>query len=135
MTTTARDTLREFMTRIGDPATARQAFELVAEDFVANEPGSLPYRGQHHGPRGLRGLLRQINEHFEISIENVQVTDAGPDRALADVRIRLASRTTGRKLSTRVLELYRVENGKLVSLDVFYQDTYALVALLDEDGQ
>ncbi|MEU6008334.1 nuclear transport factor 2 family protein [Streptomyces sp. NPDC047453] len=135
MTTSARDTLSEFMTRIGDPATARQAFELVAEDFVANEPGSLPYRGQHHGPRGLRGLLRQVNELFALSIESVRVTDAGPDRALADVGIRLASRTTGKQLGTRVLELYRVRDGKLVELDVFYQDTHALVALLDEGGR
>ncbi|WP_327241827.1 nuclear transport factor 2 family protein [Streptomyces sp. NBC_01320] len=131
MTARAQDVLQEFMTRLGDPATIRQAFDLVAEEFVAHEPDSLPYRGEHHGPRGMRALLRQINELFELTVQDVRVSGAGDGRALADVELRVRSRSSSSEIVTRVLELYQIKDGKIVGLDVFYRDTHALLGLLE----
>jgi len=120
--------LGQFLARLAEPTTARDAFTLVADDFVAHEPVSLPYGGEHHGADGFRKLLGAINRLFLLEVKDLHVRGCG-DIAFADVDMRFTSQANGQVLDTRVVELYTIRDGKIAGLHVFYQDTKAMTAL------
>jgi ketosteroid isomerase-like protein len=118
--------VEKFFDDLRDPARHARAFDVVAPDFVAHEARSLPFGGDHHGPEGFRLLLRDIGALLKLDVRGVTICDAG-DLVMVDVDAVLTCRRNGRVLDTRIVELYRVENGLMRRGDVFYQDTKALI--------
>ncbi|MFC5853687.1 nuclear transport factor 2 family protein [Streptomyces chlorus] len=122
-------TLSEFLRLLAARETMRQALSMVADDFVALEPASLPYGGAYHGPTGLLDMLRAVNSVVRLDIEDIRLSDAG-DLVMARVEVTLVVRDTGERLRTRIVELYTVAEGSIRKLDVFYHDTAAVHRLL-----
>lgn len=122
-------TLSTFLRLLASRETMRQALSLVADDFVAREPASLPYGGAYHGPAGLLDMLRAVNSVVRLDIEDIRLSDAG-DLVMARVEVVLVARDTGETLRTRIVELYTVAEGSIRKLDIFYHDTAAVHRLL-----
>ena len=99
-------------------------------DVVFSEADSLPYGGEHKGIDGILKLFTTVVEQFDFAIEDYSLADAGEfvvNRATAT----FTARSTGRSLTTDVIELYWVTDGLISRGDIFYKDTLAMVALLD----
>lgn len=103
------------------------AAELLAPDMVLTEAAGLPYGGVYHGIDGFEAMTKQIHDLFELEF-TAEYRDAG-DVVLDEAWLTMTSRKSGRVLETRVVELWKVKDGKVTSIDVFYHDTAAVAAL------
>jgi ketosteroid isomerase-like protein len=102
-------------------------------DFVLNEPATLPYGGDHVGHAGFAGLAYQVASHYLTELLDSRVHDAG-EFAVVRMRFRFTSKRTGRSLELPLLELYWFSDGLMVRGEVFYKDTKAVLALLDDES-
>ncbi|WP_327241882.1 FAD-dependent oxidoreductase [Streptomyces sp. NBC_01320] len=122
-------TLSTFLGRLAKRETMRQALELVDDDFVAQEPASLPYGGTYRGPAGLLDMLRAVNAVVRLDVKDVRLNEVG-EFVMARVEVDIVARESGEAFPTRVVELYTVANGLIKKLDIFYHDTAAIHQLI-----
>jgi len=127
------DTVSTFLDNLAERETMRQALELVAEDFEATEPASLPYGGTYRGPAGLLDMLRAVNAVVRLDVKQIRLTEVDT-YVMAQVQVDVVARGSGETLSTRVVELYSVAGGLITRLDIFYNDTAAIHRLLGSPG-
>lgn len=97
----------------------------------ARVPPSLPWGGVHRGHHGIRQLIAGIAQAFEPGVEIglEDILDAGPV-VVPVVRLRGRGRASGCEVDMRVVELFRLQAGLVVDIDVFYKDTAALLEAL-----
>jgi len=105
--------------------------EVLDEEFVIVEPTSLPYGGEYRGPEGYARFFTELTAVFEITAFDVRELVADGDRVVMKAEVGFRSRKTGRGLTMPVLELLEVAGGKLARSEVYFQDTAALLELLD----
>jgi hypothetical protein len=55
------------------------------------------------------------------------------DTAVTQMEMRVTALDTGRSIQTSVTEFYKVRDGLISSIDVFYKDTSALLAIFAQD--
>jgi uncharacterized protein len=60
---------------------------------------------------------------------------SGGDTAVQVTTQTWTAKATGRFATVDVVELFRVADGRIVEIRVFQQDTHALLATLDGDGE
>jgi ketosteroid isomerase-like protein len=106
------------------------AVALLADDFVVDEPASLPFGGVRTGPDGFRAVIGDLTKGYRLRLSNQKVRDAG-DVVVVTLDIDLTSRATGRSVSMPLVDLYAVEDGRITRLDVFYKDTHEVLAIND----
>lgn len=104
--------------------------ELTHPDCVISEPDSLPYGGEYTGKAAFQELFADVLETWEVfDFEpSDMVSEDDTTLVIFDVRVETASGESGQ---TQVAEVYRVEDGLIKRLDVFYNDTAAIVELLE----
>jgi uncharacterized protein len=112
--------------RAGDRDGARA---LLHADLRIEQPPSLPHGGSHHGPDGMDAMGAAFAEHWERTIGEAEVRSCG-DTAVQITTQTWTARATGRSATVDVVELFRVEDGRIVEIRVFQQDTHALMATL-----
>jgi hypothetical protein len=107
---------------------------LYHPEVRIQQPQSLPHGGCHVGLSGLAEMAARFAEHWDRTI--------GPPRVLAcgDVVVQVTSQTwtakaTGLSATVDVIELITVEDGLIGDVRVFQQDTHALLATLEPDGE
>ena len=128
---TALATVQRFMGAMvdGDVDAARS---LMAADFVCYEAGGLPYSGEYHGPDGFFELAGKIFGAMELTPgSEVQFLRNG-DTIAARFPLTFTSRATGKSVHMTFCEIYKVRDGLITELDVYYKDPAAVTALLAE---
>lgn len=105
-------------------------------EIVVREPGSLPYGGEYRGPEGVRrhaaAWLRtwsplQPGDERKLGAAFV---DAGDDVV---VRWRLRARASDgdRTLDMPMVSLYKLRNGKVALVQMFYTNTVEVLRFLE----
>jgi ketosteroid isomerase-like protein len=121
----ARELARRF--RAGDRNGARA---LMHPDIVVTQPATLPHGGVHRGHDGLDRMGAAFAEHWDRSIADARILDAGPVVVQVTTQTWTA-RATGRSATVDVVELITVARGLVTDIRVFPQDTHLLLGLLD----
>ncbi|UIX29393.1 nuclear transport factor 2 family protein [Streptomyces sp. GQFP] len=115
--------------RAGDVAGC---LELLDDEIVFSEAMSLPFGGDYLGKDAFVQLLRKVGRDFRVELDTPEIGDAG---SFVAVRMHgtMTSRVTGRSMPMRVVDLYQLRGGKIVRVDVFYQDSHAVSELCRGD--
>ena len=124
--------VRSFIERFssGDIEAASQHLDDRA---VIDEAGDLPYSGRYVGPRGLHQFVKKIPYSLRTQIQSVEVASAG-SFVVSKLRLRFASRSTGREVAMEAVEIYMIEAGLITHVDVYYKSASAIRALVDESS-
>jgi nucleoside-diphosphate-sugar epimerase/ketosteroid isomerase-like protein len=111
----------------GDRATA---LEMVDEEAVWHEAESLPWGGKWKGPNGFARLNGEIDKLAELTVRGHEIVQAGE---VVELRLDavFTSRKSGRQLPMKVVEHYRVREGRIYGADAFYKDTQAVNDLVE----
>lgn len=104
------------------------AVSTIHADCVVHESEALPYPGDWHGPDGFTTLVSTMVGLFDVTFERYEVIEQG-DGASMRAFATFTSRTTGRSLSTSIVEIYRFQDGQIVDADIYYKDPGAIRAL------
>jgi uncharacterized protein len=104
--------------------------EVLHPDFEIDQPASFPHGGRHRGLAGMAEMGRIFAEHWDRTIADPVVRDAG------DVVVQVTTQTwtakaTGRSATVDVVELVAIDEGRIREIRVFQQDSHALLATLD----
>jgi ketosteroid isomerase-like protein len=99
-------------------------------DIVIREAASLPYGGDWKGVDGLRDLMTTMRSLTKLSPIDVEVFDAGDDHVITRQTALMEDERTGASLRVPMVEVYRMVDGKIAEIDVFYKDTKAMVDFL-----
>jgi uncharacterized protein len=104
--------------------------EVLHPDFEIDQPASFPHGGRHRGLAGMAEMGRIFAEHWDRTIDDPVVRDAG------DVVVQVTTQTwtakaTGRSATVDVVELVAFDEGRIREIRVFQQDSHALLATLD----
>ena len=111
-----------------------QACTLLHHDLVVHEAGGLPYSGEYHGPQGFRELLAKMNESMELTAGPVTRDCLSDDTVVSRFRLTFTARTSGESVEMGLVEIYKVQGGLIIELDVYYKDPSAVTALLARSG-
>jgi len=112
-----------------DKGVAGQA-DPFHEDIVIREAVELPYGGDWQGKEGLRALMTKIDSLATLTPIDVEVFDVGEDHVITRQTARLRRDGSDEELMIPMVEVYRLENGQIREIDVFYKDTKAMVDFL-----
>jgi uncharacterized protein len=127
------EVVRRYVDGIGN-GDLKAILSCLHPDFVLNEPGSLPYGGDHVGRDGFVGLAYGVAEHYLTELLDGAVHDAG-EFAVVRMLFRFTSKRTGRAMEMPLTELYWFSDGLMVRGDIFYKDTKGVLDLLDESSR
>jgi uncharacterized protein len=104
--------------------------DVLTDDFVISEPGSLPYGGEHHGVDGYVALMQRINELFALQFELEGLHALDGSTVLLGMHVTFTGRATDRASRPPVLELCTTRSDRVARSEVFVFDTAAVLALL-----
>lgn len=122
-------TVRQFSKALGEKDLER-ACALLHPDLVVQEAGGLPYSGKYDGPQGFRELLAKMNDSMELTPGPVTRDALSDDTVASRFRLTFTARKSGESVEMALVELYKVRDGLIVELDVYYKDPAAVAALL-----
>ena len=91
----------------------------------------LPYGGHHQGYSGLKDFLAGVGRTLDSKVEIGELFVAG-DRIVQIGRTRGVVRATGKPFDAPEVHLWRVRDGRIVSLDVYVDTTILGNALMVE---
>lgn len=113
--------------RAGDIAGC---LDLVHDDLVFVEAPSLPFGGEYVGKDGLVQMLRAVSGQFRVKLGTPELV-AGEEFVAVRVNGTMTSRSTDRSMPMDVVDLYRLREGRIARVDVYYKDTAAVVELAE----
>ena len=102
---------------------------VLHPDLVVRAAPSLWYGGDHHGPTAFAEAMGVIAERVDAKVTDYQVYDCD-EVTVVNMRATFTAKATGRSMEMPITEIYRVRDGRIVDMDVYYKDTAALLALL-----
>ena len=108
----------------------------IARSIVVLEPGSLPYGGEFHGLEGVRrhaaAWLRTWSplQHGDERKLGPAFVDAGDD-VVVRWRLRARAPDGDRTLNMPMVSLYKLRDGKVVLVQMFYTDTVEVLQFLE----
>lgn len=105
--------------------------ELLHPDFEIEQPASFPHGGRHRGLSGMAEMGRVFGEHWDRSIDDPVVREAG-DIVVQVTTQTWTARATARSATVDVVELIAFADDRIREIRVFQQDTHALLATLEE---
>lgn len=117
-------------TSMGDPETTERQMDVFDPQMTVIEPVSLPHGGHHHGRQEYRRLQARMRELWEQQIESAEYWQCADDRVALRIVIRWTARETGRSVVLPMIDLMRFRDGKIIEVEVFLQDTKALLDTL-----
>ena len=102
---------------------------LLHDELVVDEPGGLPFSGKYYGPEGFLQLLGKITERLELKLDPVIHYFVADDTVAMRSRMRFTVRSSGDSIEVGLVEIYKVRDGQISGLDVYYKDPSAVAAL------
>jgi ketosteroid isomerase-like protein len=105
--------------------------ELTHPDCVISEPDSLPYGGEYTGKNAFREMFGTVLQTWdELEFEARRVLGDGEKYAvLGDVHFENHEAGT---LDTKVVEVLELDDGQIRGLEIYYEDSAEILALLDQ---
>jgi ketosteroid isomerase-like protein len=108
------------------------ALAAIHPDCYVKAPTALPWGGVTRGLDDFLALLKVMASHFKNDILSYELFGGG-DTPIARIQTAWTSKATGRSCQMQVLEIYVVKDGKIIDIDVYYQDPQVVVALGNPD--
>lgn len=110
------------------PDRAENLRAFIAPNCVVHIPASMPYGGDHVGPEGFQAMSDAMNATWRITdgLDN-QFVEFGDDQVVCFVQWTGESLHTGQTVPMRMAEFFRVLDGKIVEITIFYWDPVAIV--------
>ena len=108
-----------------------QIAQVFHPDLTILEPENLPYPGTYRGVEGFHTIKAKIAELAELGIEDWQPVQAG-DRVMVTMTGVFTSKRSGRTVRMPMVEIYSVQDGRIIEIDVYYKDTAKMSVLLAE---
>jgi ketosteroid isomerase-like protein len=115
---------------MGDPAVTERQLDVFDPDVTVIEPVSVPHGGLHRGVGEYRSLQERMRTLWEQRIESAEYWQCAADRVALRIVIRWTARTTGRSVVLPMIDMIKFRDGKIVEIEVFLQDTGALIDTL-----
>jgi ketosteroid isomerase-like protein len=117
--TTQDDSLREDATQA--------ALDCLHPDVVIHIPPSMPYGGDHIGHEGFLRMGAAMTSTWRVTDGlDMWFVDIGDDQVVCFVAFLGESRHTGRTVPMRMVERYRLVDGRIAEIELFYWDTAAI---------
>ena len=121
------------LVRLGIEATLRGDLALVEEftqpDAVMVQPPEVPDAKTYEGSDAIRAAMEDWPKQWEdFHMELLEVLDAGDDVVVAVTRHRGRGRESGIEMDFEVFYVYRLRDGKLARLEMFFSRAQALEA-------
>lgn len=129
MTAECLETVRRFGRALGERNFA-QVESLLHRDLVVHTAGGLPYSGDYYGPRGFLELLAAMTQVMELTPGPLRQQSFDEQTVVSRFRLQFAARSSGECTEMDLVEIYRVRDGLIIELDVFYKDPSAVATLL-----
>ncbi len=139
MTADVMSTLRAFYASeaayLADAAGFEELARHLAPDVVMRQASSLPYGGDWHGRDGFRGFIAAMRDSWDGLWFDEQQFLGDEARVVVYSRGRLRARRTGRILQTSLLQWISFRDGLITEFRPYYQDTSAVLAVLEGSEQ
>jgi ketosteroid isomerase-like protein len=100
-------------------------FSYLSDDVTVIEPLFMPFGKTYHGKDEFFGLAQVLPNYLDVSSITVHHTIADSDRVAACVGIEDVA--TGEL--TQFIELFTINDGKIVENRVFYHDAGSLIGM------
>lgn len=107
--------------RAGDVAGM---FKDFAPDCISKDAVSLPYGGTYRGPDEALAKVAKMLEFWKDIDVRMDALTAGDGHVIAYGTFTATGARTGLRVSFSLLEVWKVENGKVVFVEPVYTDTY-----------
>src|SRR5262245_57180166 len=102
---------------------------VMQRDVVVVQPASMPFGGTFRGIEGVYTMLDRMGEHWTRRWNWVHRHPCGCF-VVNHEEVVWTAVATGRGVALETVSLYRFRDGKIARIDVFTQDTAALLATL-----
>lgn len=102
----------------------------IHPDCVVREADSLPFGGEWKGPDGFFQFFMALANHFAFEVHSSEFFDGG-DVVFGRYQTTFTAHATQKSAPVSILELYRLQDGKIAEIDVYFKDTHAVLSLLD----
>ncbi len=124
---TAEQVVRETYDAVERTGSIDEFLKTFADDAVLEESAWLPYAGSYRGKAAIKQAVEQIMTHHWRDFDaRVNSYTADAELVSVDLTLTATGNKTGKRVSFTVLELWRVENGKVTWVRPIYGD-YAKV--------
>ena len=104
------------------------ALSCLAPNSVIVEPDGLPFSGRFVGRDGFMELLGKLTTVFDAVVEGVDVHEA-ESIVVGQISLTLTSKSSGKSLPVKAVELYTVVDGHIAVADVYYKEAAGIAAL------
>jgi uncharacterized protein len=104
------------------------ALATITDDCVIRASTALPWGGERVGQEGFSGILQTMATLFATEIHSYEVFADG-DVAVIRAQTTFTSRSTGQAAPMAIAEIYRVRDGRIAEMDVYYKDPQVIGAL------
>jgi ketosteroid isomerase-like protein len=115
---------------LSNPDGTERQVDITSPDIVVREPESLPHGGVHRGVEEYRALQASMRELWEQTMQGFDYWPCGDDKVALRIVFEWKARTTGKSVVLPMIDLIRFEDGRMVEVEVFLQDTKALLDTL-----
>jgi ketosteroid isomerase-like protein len=125
--TQTNDTNRELVVGAYNALAAgdTRGFLAVLDDhIVLREPACLPYGGVARGRKQVMALFGEAGPYLDSRRMQVEDVFGDGDRVVAVLRIPVR----GQEAEARIVELWRLRNGRAVELEAFWSDPTIVTA-------
>lgn len=124
-TTSAASIVQEFENRFvaGD---LDGVLELLTDDITVHECQSVPYPGDHVGKPAFVQLAAAFGDSWDLKDISFRFIDAGPDQCVVLVTMDCIAKVTNQPLIIKIAEAYRMRDGRIADIEVYYFDTHAM---------
>ena len=106
------------------------ALSLLDDEFVVHAVWDVPYSGDYFGPTGFLELVTKISEMLELMPSPKLQFLAYGDKVVLHYRLMFTARASGESVEMSMAEVFTVQEGLIMELDVFYKNPSAVEALL-----
>lgn len=103
---------------------------LLHPDLVVHAAGGLPYSGDYYGPDGFLELFASMTKVLNLEPGRLRQQSLDDQTVVSQFRLRFEGRASGQRAEMDLVEIYRVSEGLILELDVYYKDPSAVAALL-----
>jgi hypothetical protein len=119
-----------------DDLTSDKSFSAIT-DFASptveiHEPPSLPQGGLHKGLEAWENMHHVMRDLWDQKVEPVHVWDVPEDDVIVlYTMMEWTAKPTGKSIRFPAVEILRFEDAKLVKVEIFHQDSKAVLDTLE----
>jgi uncharacterized protein len=129
VSTEALAIVRRFSRALGDRDLTKVE-TLLHPDLVVHTAGGLPYSGDYDGPHGFFELFAAMTQAMDLTPGSLRQQSLDEQTVVSRFRLRFVARASGKSAEMDLVEIYRVSDGLIVELDIYYKDSSAVAAVL-----